>query len=1037
MKPEPANQPPLDLAAIRARLASNGQAYWRSLEEVAGTKSFQEFLHREFPVDASVWEDGVSRRHFLKIMGASFALAGLGSCMRMPEEKIVPYVRAPEEMVPGIPLFYATAMTLGGYAIGLLVESHEGRPTKIEGNPLHPASLGATDLFAQASILTLYDPDRSQTVINAGEISTWSVFFGVLSAALTDQTGKRGAGLRILTETISSPTLASQLDTLHARFPDAKWHQYEPLARHNAQAGASLAFGDIVETQYHFDQAEVILSLDADFLTSGPGWVRYARDFIDKRRVGSGQLAMNRLYAVESTPSNTGAMADHCRSMPPGTIEGLARAAAKELGLVEDDGSGLDIRDLSWVKVVMRDLKAHRGTSLILVGDNQPPIVHALAHAMNHALGNTGKTVSYTEPVAVHPVDPFESLQELVSDMEHGKVETLIILGGNPAYNAPADIRFAEAMSKVGLRVHLGLYHDETAQLCHWHIPETHFLETWSDGRAFDGTASIMQPLIAPLYAPAKSAHELLSAIMGHPEQSSHDLVRAYWKAHDLGDEARWHKALHDGVVAGTAFRERKAESGNQRDRKPESEGRRAENGNRRQESQSENRNPKTEPEVLSLRAFAPSRVKPLQDRRAEIGDRKEEVLEIRFAPDPTIWDGRFSNNGWLQELPKPLTKLTWDNAALLSPDTAHRLTIANGDVVELQFRGRTVKAPVWILPGQSDNVVTVSFGYGRTAAGHVGNGAGFNAYSIRPSDAPWFGADVEIRKTGEHQTLACTQDHSSMEGRNLVRSGTLAEFVKNPTFAQEPVDQTTLYPGFKYDGHAWGMAINLTACVGCAACVVACQSENNSPIVGRDQVERGRSMHWLRIDRYFKGPLESPEVYFEPVLCMHCENAPCELVCPVGATVHTEEGLNAMVYNRCIGTRYCSNNCPYKVRRFNFFQYSDLKTPSLKLRQNPQVTVRNRGVMEKCTYCVQRIQAAKITAEKEDRPVRDGEIITACQAACPTQAIVFGDINDPKSRVAKAKAEPLHYGLLMELNTRPRTGYLARLRNPNPEMES
>ena len=986
MKPESGTDAPLDLAEIRSRLAaSRGKQFWRSLEDVVQTPRFQEFLHREFPVDASIWEDGVSRRQFLHIMAASFALAGLSGC-RQPEEEIVPYVRQPEGVVPGMPLFYATAMTLGGYAMGLLVESHEGRPTKIEGNPQHPASLGSTDVFAQASILSLYDPDRSQTVVNVGEISTWSLFFAALTAALAAQANTHGAGLRILTETVGSPTLAAQLRAVLERFPQAKWHQYEPLARDNARDGARLAFDADVETQYRFDQANVVLSLDADFLTTGPGWVRHAREFMDKRRVRAGQTTMNRLYAIESAPSNTGAMADHCLTVAAGEVEDFVRVVAKELGVIAESGARLEPRHEKWVKAVVRDLQKNRGACVVVAGDPQPPVVHALVHAINDALGNIGRTIIFTDPVAANPVNQQQSLRELVADMNAGKVEALVILGGNPVYDAPADLRFAEAMAKVKLRFHLGCYDDETTRLCHWHVPLTHYLESWSDARAFDGTVTIMQPLIAPMYL-AKSVHEVMAAILGRPDPTSHDLVRDYWKTHGLDDNKLWQKSLHDGVVAGTAFAAK----------------------------------------AVTLRKFDAQRT-----ARAETAA----SLELSFRSDPKVWDGRFANNGWLQELPHPITRLTWDNVAWIAPVTAEQLGLANGDLVELHWHGRSVQAPVWIAPGQSPRAVSVALGYGRAVAGRVGSGVGFNAYSLRTSDAPWFGPELEIKKLGLSYPLASTQEQNSMEGRDLVRTGSLSEFQANPAFAKGEPEPPSLYPGFKYEGHKWGLTIDLTACIGCGACVVACQSENNIPVVGRREVATGRAMHWLRIDRYYRGALDSPETFFEPMPCMHCENAPCELVCPVGATVHTDEGLNAMVYNRCVGTRYCSNNCPYKVRRFNFFQYTDVKTPGLKLMRNPQVTVRNRGVMEKCTFCIQRIQNAKIAADKENRPVRDGEIATACQAVCPTQAIMFGDINDSNSRVAKLKAQPTNYVLLAELNARPRTSYLARLRNPNPEME-
>ncbi|HUJ11730.1 MAG TPA: TAT-variant-translocated molybdopterin oxidoreductase [Verrucomicrobiae bacterium] len=946
---------------------NSGKQYWRSLEERAQSKEFQEWVHREFPVDASIWEDEVSRRQFLKMMGASLALAGLTAC-QMPQEKIVPYVKQPEEIIPGKPLFFATAMPLSGYAMGLLVWSYEGRPTKIEGNPEHPASLGATDALAQGSVLQLYDPDRAQAVTEAGEISDWPSFFNDLDAAMADQRIKNGAGLRILTGTVTSPTLSRQIEAILRKFPAARWHQYEPVNRDNIRAGSQMAFGEIVEPVYRVDKADVILSLDADFLMEGPGRIRYARDFANRRRVRNGQTAMNRLYAVESTPTNTGAVADHRFSVRADEIEGI----------VHELSGGSPTR--SWVGPVLRDLEAHRGSSLVVPGDQQPPVVHALVHALNHALGNVGHTIIYNQPVEARPTDQTESLRELVNEMRGSKVDLLVILGGNPAYDAPADIPFAEAMTKVNLRIHLGLYQDETSWLCHWHAPETHFLETWSDARAFDGTATIMQPLIAPLYE-GKSVHEFLAAMLDQPGRKSHDIVRETWKL----DDNRWHAALHDGVVPDTKSRQKN----------------------------------------VTLRKFsAPS-------------SPSHSGTEIIFRHDPGTYDGQFANVGWLQEWPKPLTRLTWDNAAWISPVTAHRMGVENGDVVELKYQGRSLEAPVWIVPGQRDDAVTVHLGYGRTKSGRVGTGAGFNAYTLRTADAPWFGGGLEIRKTGKHYPLSTVQHHQNMEGRDLVRVAPIEEFIRNPSFAHNEVDQPSLYPGYAYTDYKWGMSIDLTACIGCGACVVACQAENNIAVVGKEQVAKGRHMHWIRIDRYYEGSLESPDTFFEPVPCMHCENAPCELVCPVGATVHTDDGLNAMIYNRCIGTRYCSNNCPYKVRRFNFLQFSDIKTPSRKLQYNPNVTVRNRGVMEKCTYCIQRIESAKITAELQDRRVHDGEIVPACAQACPTRAIVFGDINDKASEVRQLKAQPHDYGLLVELNTRPRTTYLARIRNPNPEMKT
>ncbi len=1003
----------VDLASLRERLASaRGRDYWRSLEELADTEAFRELLHREFPHAVIEPLDAVGRRTFLKLMGASMAMAGLTACSPAAaptDEKIVPYVRQPEEIVPGTPLFYATAMPQQGYGLGLLAESHMGRPTKVEGNPLHPASLGAADVFAQTSVLGLYDPDRAQAVTRAGVISTWSAFFGEIGAFLDLQRAGGGGRIRILTETVTSPTLAAQIRAFLAAYPGTKWHQYEPVSRDGVRQGAKLAFGEIVHTTYRLDKADVILALDSDLLTAGPGSVRYAHDFAARRRPQGPGATMNRLYAVESTPTNTGAMADHRLPLRAGEIEGFARAVAVALGVLSEAEAGPPPAPAHtpWIAAVARDLMQHRGYSLVVAGEHQPAVVHALAHAMNHALGSVGGCIIYTDPVEANPVDQMASLRELAGDMEAGAVDLLIILDANPVFTAPADLRFGERMSKVRLRVHLSLYRDETSELCHWHIPETHYLETWSDVRAYDGTVTILQPLIAPLYQ-GRSVHELLALLLGNPNASGHDIVRGYWQAvHKAADfDFFWRKSLHDGIVAGTAL--------------------------------------PTRPVTLSGQGWKQPADAPAAARGA---------LEIIFRPDPTVWDGRYANNGWLQELPKPLTRTTWDNAALVSPALAQRLGLSYDiavrggehgttyvDLIELRYGGRTLRLPAWIQAGHPDGSVTVFYGYGRARAGHVGTGTGFDIYHLRTSEAPEFGPGLEVVKAAGQYPMACTQFHNTMEGRHLLRVGDVEEYRKHPAFAQEmdepPKPGLTLYPGYSYEGYAWGMAIDLTACTGCNACVVACEAENNAPIVGKDQVMAGREMHWIRIDRYYQGDPDNPQIHQQPVPCMHCENAPCELVCPVGATQHSAEGLNDMVYNRCVGTRYCSNNCPYKVRRFNFFGYADFETESLKGLRNPNVTVRSRGVMEKCTYCVQRINAAKIEAEKQERQVKDGEILTACQQTCPTQAIVFGNINDPNSRVAKLKADPRNYAMLTELNVRPRTSYLAKIRNPNPEIE-
>jgi molybdopterin-containing oxidoreductase family iron-sulfur binding subunit len=753
----------------------------------------------------------------------------------------------------------------------------------------------------------------------------------------------------------------------------------------NALEGANLVFGAPAQTIYRFDNADVILSLDADFIGHGPAHIRYARDFANRRRVQGEEADMNRLYVAESFPTVTGGMADHRLRVRASQIEPLARAVAAHLNVPGVTAPQMSEEEGRWISRAVADLRRHGGKSLVVSGAGQPAVVHALAHAINHALGNSPTTVAYTDPVEARPVNQAESLSALAADLDTGQIDLLVILGANPVYTAPPTLKFAEKLKKARLSVHLGLYEDETAAVCQWHIPEPHPLETWSDARAFEGTATIMQPLIAPLYNNGKSVHEFVDELLGKSGRKSHDIVREYWEAKVQNVDVHWKRWLNNGLVEGTA-------------------------------------NP--------VKTLTPA--VPREGWKFSAGIMPG--LELMFRPDPTVWDGRFANNGWLQECPKPLTKLTWDNALIVSPATAQHLGITTHDVVELSVDSRTATAPVWVQPGHPDDSATLHLGYGRVRAGRVGSRLGVNAYALHGAGA--FLAGLELRKTGESYKLATTQDHHSMEGRPIVRAATLEEFRKEPAFARgmEEVPTQSFYPPKEYDGYAWGMTIDLNACTGCNACVIACQSENNIPIVGKDQVERGREMHWIRVDRYYKGDLDDPQIYHQPVTCMHCENAPCETVCPVAATSHDSEGLNVMTYNRCVGTRYCSNNCPYKVRRFNFLQYSDVETESMKMLYNPDVTVRNRGVMEKCTYCVQRISGARIEAKKEDRQIRDGELVTACQQACPASAIVFGDINDHESAVAKRKADPRHYALLASINTKPRTSYLAKLTNPHTE---
>jgi molybdopterin-containing oxidoreductase family iron-sulfur binding subunit len=1041
--------------------------FWRSLDELADTPEFRAAAEREFSDHAGTWTDPVTRRQFMAITGASAVLAGAGGCnMREANERFLPYVRKPEPITPGKPLYFATAMPLAGSAIGLLVRSDSGRPTKIEGNPDHPASRGATDTFAQASILTLYDPDRSKALRYLDRIRGWNEAQADLQREMSRPGGireTRGRGFRVLSETITSPTLAAQREALLRAFPESRWHQYEPAVTGSGHEGTRLAFGEPLDGQYRFAEARVVLTLDADPFGSGPGHLVYARDYMNRRRRFS-TAEMNRHYAVESAPTSMGYRADHRLPVRPGLVETVARAIAVELGVL-DGRVEMPESVAKWVGAVVADLQANRGRCVAVPGDFQPPAVHAIAHAINSRLGNFGTTLVFTQPVNADPADPIQSLRTLCDDMDRGEVRLLLILGGNPVFTAPSDLDFSERLTKVPLRLHLGLYDDETSRWCQWHIPAAHYLETWGDTRTFDGTCTVMQPLIAPLYG-GRSALEILTNFSDQSARTGREIVEDYWRQHhadrriDEPFDRWWRQCVHNGVVPGTAF----------------------------------------EPRSVTLR----------DNWRDEVPRRSRESLtkptegyELAFRADPTIHDGRFANNAWLQELPKPLTKLTWDNAALVSPATAQALGLSDapgwhggphGELVAESVRlsytadGREYAlddVPVVVLPGHPDGAITLHFGYGRTAVGQVGNGAGVDAYRLRRSASPFMAGGVSATRTGGKRVLASTQNLFLVQSaeaweRGIIRSGSLAEFEadadkkmpfpashnyhefhngplptvggfdkpeKPPVIGTKPLD---LLPGYRYDGYKWGMVIDLAACVGCGGCVVACHSENNGAVVGKTEVTRGRIMHWLRIDEFFQGDPQRPEsisATFQPLMCVHCENAPCEVVCPVEATSHSPDGLNEMTYNRCVGTRYCSNNCPYKVRRFNFLQYSDYATESLKLQRNPEVTVRSRGVMEKCTFCVQRIRGAEIQAknnnrygEDPNRPqiafVRDGEVLTACQAACPTNAIVFGDMNDLRSQVAKLKEDRRNYGLLSDLNTRPRLTYLAGVRNPNPALE-
>ena len=990
-------------------MSADRRVEWRSLEARAGDARARAFLDREFPEGAAEAPEGVSRRTMLQLLGASLSLAGLAACRR-PVEEIVPFAQAPEGFVPGVPRRYATTLPRGLESIGLIVQSHEGRPTKIEGNPSHPASLGATDARAQAAILDLYDPDRAAAPSHGGERRSWTEFVAAWAELETRHLADGGAGLVVLGEPFASPTLARLRARFLERFPAARWIAWEPSGEETALAGIAAACGLPRRPVLQLARARVVVALDADPLHTECDAIRGARGFADGRRVVAPGDAMSRLYAVEAVFSTTGANADHRLALPSREVAGFVAALGAAL---RDRGVSVALPAAlvaaprpqgaeTWVEAVAVDLLAQRGAGLILAGNRQPPAVHAAVFALNAALGNAGSTVAYAPLLDTLVADTGE-LVDLVPAMREGRVSTLVTIGGNPSYDAPADLEFAAALDAVENVVRLSDRLDESAHANAWHLPRAHFLECWSDARAIDGTPSVVQPLIAPLFE-ARSDLELAGLLATGVDRPGHDLVRETWSALLPSDfERGWFATLRDGLFSGGA---------------------------------------------VPLDAPA-----PLDPIDLPLPAAAAEGHELVFVTSPAVHDGRAANNGWLQELPDAITKLTWDNAALMAPATAREFGAVNERIVQLDYRGRSVEMPAWIVPGMAPGVVAVALGYGRSRCGRIGDGVGADVYRLRTTDALHFGAGLALATVAGTHELAQTQDHGSMtepdmpmrpgRERPIVLEATLAEFNANPTFASERVKmpaERSLWAEHDYtEPPQWAMTIDLNACTGCNACVLACQSENNVPVVGRDQVRKGREMHWLRVDRYFRGEPDATDtaVAFQPVPCMHCENAPCEQVCPVAATVHDDEGLNTMIYNRCIGTRYCSNNCPYKVRRFNFFDYTGGAPEITKAAANPDVTIRSRGVMEKCTYCTQRIQAAKIDAKLADRPLADGDVTPACAQACPTRAIVFGDVTDPESRVVAAKSQPRNYILLEELYTKPRTTFLARLRNPNPRLEA
>ncbi|HYV49278.1 MAG TPA: TAT-variant-translocated molybdopterin oxidoreductase [Myxococcaceae bacterium] len=976
--------------------------YWRSPEERAGTPGFLEALSQEFPPGADLPPEGFARREFLALLGATAAMAG-AACTTKPAEKILPYTRTPPELTPGNPLHYATAVQRDGLATGLLVTSWEGRPTKVEGNEEHPTSLGAAGPQDLALTMQLYDPTRARLLRRKGTPAALRTFLLTLAGELKDHERDGGARLRFLVEPTSSPTVLWLRDRIADRFPQSKVVAFASAGRENVYGGTALAFGKPHEPRYDFSRADVILSLDADFLRAEGEGLRHARQFADRRDPEKGPL--NRLYVVESLLSITGGMADHRLALKPTDVGAFALLLAGEVAQVTQSplqpelGARVsayfadrpDVVKLA--RVAAKDLSRSRSGAVVLAGRAQPPLVHLAAHAINAALGSNA--VSFTEPATPDLKTGPRALAELVAEMRSGKVHTLCITARNPVYGAPADVDFAAALEKVPNAVYHSLHEDETAPHCGWFVPATHPLESWGDARAADGTTTICQPLVSPLFSGVNEI-ELFAAFLSEADRGAHELLREYWRnqAPAVAFEAQWEGWLAHGVLPDTA------------------------------------NDPSTPPFEWGKATAAIAQLAPA---------RKSAELELAFHADAKVGDGRFANVPWLQELPDPITKLTWDNAALVSPRTAARLQVGTGDVLKLTLRGRSVDAPAMVVPGQADGVVGVALGYGRDGSEAVARGVGFNAGQLRFGETPWFAGGLRAERVPfVKHPLATTQQHWVTEGRPIALEQSAAEYRERPEekTGEQRGPEPTLQKPVEYPEYKWGMAVDLSRCTGCSACVTACQSENNVPVVGKEQVFRSREMHWLRLDRYFQGPLDSPtSMVTQPMLCQHCEAAPCEYVCPVNATVHSDEGLNEMVYNRCVGTRYCQNNCPYKVRRFNFFHFTNELGPLERMGMNPDVTVRARGVMEKCTYCVQRIERARISTRLDGRPIKDADLKTACQQACPTTAIVFGNLNDPESTVSKLQARPRRYDVLHELGTRPRTAYLTRIKNPNPEL--
>jgi len=970
--------PRFDLARVR-QMTRSSKRFWSSLDELLDEEGFRGMLRAEFPAAASMFDDP-ARRQFLKLMGASLLLSGLTACDETRSERALPYVNQPEQTTPGLPRHYATAVLFEGYAQPVIATTYAGRPTKLDGNPDHAATRGASDIFMQSAIFGLYDPERSKTPRRDGVPSTWGAFDAALMDLRARWRERRGEGLRILTGATTSPTLLRQFGELAKTYPNTRWHRHEPIGARLQHDAMSMAFGRAITPHYRLDRCEVIVSLDDDLLGPGPRQVLHACDWAARRGDAAPGPGRVRMHVAECVPSLTGAVASHHLPIDRSRLSALAQAIGARFGLPGWEAPDLSSPERAWLDRALGALQNHRGTSLLTIGSHLDPHVQALAPAINERLGNSGNTVWYSEPIEAAG-DETQSLARLVADMAADAVETLVVIGTNPCYSAPGALEFSKHLARVPNRIHADLHRDETALACRWHIPLSHALESWSDARAVDGSATIIQPVIAPLYA-SRSMHQIAEMLLGTLDPVADAPVRVTWQQTFGADfEARWTRALHDGFVQGTT----------------------------------------AQPVALSAKP-------PVPPSRAANASANASNVEVAFLPDPTVWDGRFANVAWLQELPKPLSKITWDNVIAISPALAAAKGISNTDVVEVAISGRQLRGPAWIVPGQAANALALYFGYGRRAGGDIAVGNGYDAFALLPDERS-SAAHGTVTRIGGQYPVATMQAHHRMDGFDFVREVSRAQ----PTTAP-PKDATTLYPDWNAPDphneniphHAWGMVIDLDRCIGCNACISACNVENNVLVVGKDQAARGREMLWLRVDHYFAGDVEAPCHYFQPVPCMHCEKAPCEMGCPVHATVHSPEGLNQMVYNRCIGTRTCSSYCPYKVRRFNWYDYRRFAEAE-RAAKNPDVTVRSRGVMEKCTYCVQRIENAHAEADKEGRALRRDEVVTACQQACPTKAIVFGDLKDPESSVSKRRSSGRHYALLEELGTRPRTTYLAR----------